>query len=218
MNYYPHHIGDYAKVTSHLTLIEDGAYRRMLDLYYATERPLPEDISALCRLLRARDKDEKDAVETVLKEYFTLTTDGWRKARCDEEIIRAQDKRTKAQRSADKRWHCEDDADAMPTHCDGNAPNPNPNPNPKVKPLARFAEFWADYPKKKSKGDAEKAWKAIDPGADLITKILDALRQAKQSKGWTKESGKYVPYPATWLRAKGWDDEYDVPQGKRLVV
>ena len=43
VNYYPHHIGDYSKDTSHLTMLEDAAYRRMLDVYYATEKPLPLD-------------------------------------------------------------------------------------------------------------------------------------------------------------------------------
>ena len=40
MNYYPFHIGDYASHTRHLTLMEDLAYRRLLDLYYLHERPL----------------------------------------------------------------------------------------------------------------------------------------------------------------------------------
>jgi hypothetical protein len=59
VNYYPHHIGDYLRDTVHLTMIEDGAYRRMLDLYYASEKPLPLDLSWLCRLMRAERDEEK---------------------------------------------------------------------------------------------------------------------------------------------------------------
>jgi len=95
--------------------------------------------------------------------------------------------------------------------------NQNQNQN-QLNPFAQFAEFWIAYPKKKNKGDAEKAWKAISPGTDLIAKILNALLQAKQSKDWAKESGKYIPYPASWLRAKGWEDEYAVREGKRFVI
>jgi Protein of unknown function (DUF1376) len=40
MYYYQHHIGDYRKDTSHLSLIEHGIYRQLLDLYYITEKPL----------------------------------------------------------------------------------------------------------------------------------------------------------------------------------
>ncbi len=72
-----------------------------------------------------------------------------------------------------------------------------------------FLRFWKFYPKKRSKGDAEKAWKSIKPGSELVEKILDALKRAKTSRDWLKENGKFVPYPATWLRSKGWEDEFD---------
>lgn len=127
MNYYPHHIGDYAKDTAHLTMLEDGAYRRMMDLYYASESPLPEDRPKLYRLLRARDKAEKSAVDTILAEYFTLRSDGFHKARCDAEISKAKEKSAKAAQSAGKRWQSEGNANAsanaMRTHSEGNAPN-----------------------------------------------------------------------------------------------
>jgi hypothetical protein len=70
-----------------------------------------------------------------------------------------------------------------------------------------FDIFWKAYPRKKSKGDAEKAWKAIRPTKDLLSTILAAIDRAKASADWTKDGGKYIPYPATWLNAKGWDDE-----------
>ena len=37
MNYYEHHIGDYAEATAHLTFIEDATYSRLIRKYYATE-------------------------------------------------------------------------------------------------------------------------------------------------------------------------------------
>ena len=50
MNYYPFHLGDYAAHTAHLEPMEDLAYRRMLDLYYRTEKPLPLDTAEIARL------------------------------------------------------------------------------------------------------------------------------------------------------------------------
>ena len=92
MNYYNHHIGDYARDTAHLTWLEDCAYRRMLDLYYASERPLPLNRDGLYRLLRARTKEERKAVDIVLQEFFVEGETGWRQKRCDGEIERAQDR------------------------------------------------------------------------------------------------------------------------------
>lgn len=88
MNYYEHHIGDYAEATAHLTFVEDAAYSRMIRKYYATEKPLPADVCAVQRLLCARTKSEKAAVVTVLNEFFVLKDDGWHNARCDAEIAR----------------------------------------------------------------------------------------------------------------------------------
>jgi uncharacterized protein YdaU (DUF1376 family) len=86
MNYYSHHIGDYLTDTAHLSILEDGSYRRLLDRYYATEQPLSCDEQILFRLLRARSEDEKEAVRVVLAEFFVLTDAGWSHKRCDAEI------------------------------------------------------------------------------------------------------------------------------------
>lgn len=86
MNYYPFHIGDYARDTRHLTVLEHGAYRLLIDLYYLREAPLPLDLQGLCRLVCARSDDEILAVKTVLQEFFVGHPDGWRHVRCDEEI------------------------------------------------------------------------------------------------------------------------------------
>ncbi len=92
MNHYPHHIGDYDSDTAHLEWAEDMAYTRLLRLYYRTERPIPSDIVEACRLVRARSKDERKAVDSVLREFFQLTDEGWRNTRADQEIERYQEK------------------------------------------------------------------------------------------------------------------------------
>ena len=75
----------------------------------------------------------------------------------------------------------------------------------------RFVEFWAEYPRKKSKGAAQKAWKTLHPDKKLFEDVMNGLRTAKTSHDWQKDNRRYVPYPATWLRAEGWLDEYDTP-------
>ena len=86
MNYYPFHIGDYLSATRHLTWTEDAAYRRLLDTYYTTEKPLPSELRAVCRLVLATTDEQREAVQVVLSEFFELTSAGWINVRADAEI------------------------------------------------------------------------------------------------------------------------------------
>lgn len=98
MNYYPFHLGDYAAHTAHLEPMEDLAYRRMLDLYYRTEKPLPREIDQIARLIRM--KGHEQAIEQVVNEFFEDCSEGWSHIRCDAEIAKMQDKQAKAKASA----------------------------------------------------------------------------------------------------------------------
>lgn len=86
MNYYEHHIGDYAEATAHLSLLEDAIYSRLLRKYYATERPIPADTKRVQRWVGARLPEEIEALHIVLEEFFVLEEDGYHNARCDREI------------------------------------------------------------------------------------------------------------------------------------
>lgn len=74
-------------------------------------------------------------------------------------------------------------------------------------PSAGFEDFWSAYPKKRNRGDAEKAWKQIRPSTELLAKMLAALAVAVQRPDWQKEGGQFIPYGGKWLRAKCWEDE-----------
>ena len=94
INYYKFNIGDYAAATRHLTMLEHGAYRLLLDLYYTTEAPIPADLKEAVRRAGARTKEEEQAVETVLREFFEETAAGWIHRRCEQEIEAYQAKAT----------------------------------------------------------------------------------------------------------------------------
>ena len=84
-----------------------------------------------------------------------------------------------------------------------------------------FELFWKSYPKKKNRGQAEKAWQRIKPTKELQESILKKIEESKKSEDWIKDGGKYIPYPATWLNARGWEDEETEivptdPQDKRM--
>jgi uncharacterized protein YdaU (DUF1376 family) len=87
LNFYKRHLGDYAKDTAHLSMLEHGAYTVLLDRYYTTEQPIAQ--TEAYRVCRARSREEKAAVDAVLGEFFDLAEGVWRNKRCDEEIARA---------------------------------------------------------------------------------------------------------------------------------
>lgn len=100
MKFYPHHIGDYASATAHLSNEEDVCYRRLLDRYYDTELPLENDIRLLSRQCRV----SHDAVQNVLADFFRLVDGLWHNSRADEEIARWYDKCHKAKQAIESRW------------------------------------------------------------------------------------------------------------------
>ena len=70
-----------------------------------------------------------------------------------------------------------------------------------------FNKLWNEYPKKKSKGNVEKWFEKNKPSEDLINLMIDKLKLLKTTEQWTKKNGQFIPYPTTWLNAKGWEDE-----------
>ncbi len=72
-----------------------------------------------------------------------------------------------------------------------------------------FADWWALYPpgRKRAKADAEKAWRALAPDAALARTMCEALDAQCSWPEWRKDGGKFVPYPATWIRGRRWEDE-----------
>jgi len=121
MYYYQHHIGDYRRDTGHLTLLEHGIYRQLLDLYYITEKPL--DANAM-RLVCVRSAEEQEAYQRILQDFFYKQNGKWFHKRCEEEIKSFHGKSDKAKDSANKRWNKNkelSDANALPTDSEGNA-------------------------------------------------------------------------------------------------
>ena len=72
MHYYQHHIGDYRRDTTHLSLLEHGVYRQLLDWAYLESEPIPKETETVYRRLSAKTQEEKNAVDIVLSEFFTL--------------------------------------------------------------------------------------------------------------------------------------------------
>jgi uncharacterized protein YdaU (DUF1376 family) len=102
MNYFQFHIGDYASHTRNLSLMEDLAYRRLLDEYYLHEKPLLCGVQAVARQIGMRDHAAE--VQFVLEAFFQLTDDGWTNPRADAEIAKYREYAAAGKRGAEKRW------------------------------------------------------------------------------------------------------------------
>lgn len=157
MHYYQFNIADYANSTQHLEPMEDLAYRRMLDLYYSKEKPLPLDVAEIARLIRMRS--HTDCISVVLQDFFIKSKDGYVNITASESLSVIYTKSDKARAAANARWskikelqEPVDDADALQSQCsesaDGMLPNThyplpnNPLPNTKEKkPTAIAVDF-----------------------------------------------------------------------------
>ena len=72
-----------------------------------------------------------------------------------------------------------------------------------------FDQFWSAYPRHTGKAEAKKAFDKLKPDVELLGKMLDAIERQKASSQWQRDDGQYIPYPATWLNKKRWEDEVE---------
>ena len=91
----------------------------------------------------------------------------------------------------------------------------------KPKPVYRnppmdFADWYAQYPRKTARADAEKAWKRMTlPDRKLAIDALPLHIAYWRATGTERE---FVPYPATWLRGRRWEDEIEMPRVEEKVT
>lgn len=74
-------------------------------------------------------------------------------------------------------------------------------------PPPEFLQFWEAYPRKVSKPDALKAWMKLAPDEALVGNILTGLECWRRCDQWKRDGGQYIPYPATFLRRRAWEDD-----------
>lgn len=82
---------------------------------------------------------------------------------------------------------------------------------PKTDEHPRFAEFWSVYPRKTARKHACAAFSRLDPDETTFAAMLAALARQRKSESWQRESGRFIPHPATWLNGSRWLDEETPP-------
>lgn len=69
----------------------------------------------------------------------------------------------------------------------------------------RFKRFYAAYPRKTDRKDAETAFAKLNPDEDLLAELLAALEREKAAGKHADR--QYIKHPATWLNKGSWLDE-----------
>lgn len=92
--------------------------------------------------------------------------------------------------------------------------------SPKKKELSasdlRLEQFLAEYPRQGgTKTDLETSWRECNVTDGLFITIMNKLKEAKASMDWGEQDGKFIPYPAKWLKEEGWLKQY---RRKRLPL
>lgn len=202
MNYYPFHIGDYAAHTQRLSLMEDLAYRRMIDAYYLDERPFNGCAADVARAIGMLDQME--SVEYVLGKFFQHSENGFSNIRCDEEIAHYHDKQAKAssagRASAERRLN-KKSTDVEKTATDEQlTKNQEPITNKKntsaiAPPDGVDKLVWADFLKLRKTKKASLTQTALDGIAGEVAKagwsMNDAISECC-TRGW-------ISFKADWV-------------------
>jgi uncharacterized protein YdaU (DUF1376 family) len=197
LHYYTFNIGDYRRDTFHLTLLEHGVYRQLIDTYYLNERPLCPDTAVVMRTHNARTKDEKAAVLAVLENFFFLTPEGWIHKGCEKTIDKYREKSAKARVSAESRW-CKRNANASETQSEGNA-NHKPITN-NHKPIKKNTSATVVAA---PDGVSIETWEAFltlrrAKKAPVTQRALDGIMAEAQKAGWSLDAAM------TEMAARGW--------------
>ena len=198
MHYYQFNIGDYVSHTRHLSPIEDIAYRRLLDAYYLSERPLNSGLTSVARQIGLRDYEQE--VKIVLDEFFKLTEDGWINARADKEIAHFKGKieqASKAGRASAERRSNARSTDVQPTNNQEPITNNHKpkNTNTVAPPVGVTDAVWQDWLKlRKAKKAAvtQTALDGIQREADKAGVSLQVALETCCERNWTG-------FKADWL-------------------
>jgi uncharacterized protein YdaU (DUF1376 family) len=185
----------------HLDDAEDLAYRRLLDWYYMSERPLPFDIALVARRIRL----DLDVVEPVIREFFKESTEGFRHIRCDSEIesynIRAEQAR-QAGKLGGRRVSAGEDG-KEPSRLAKQNRTEQSNKTIASKGFDLFWHTWPSSKRKVAKVECSKRWARYELEG-IAEKIIGHVKLLKSSEQWI---GGFEPAPLTYINQRRWEDD-----------
>jgi uncharacterized protein YdaU (DUF1376 family) len=222
LHYYQFNIGDYHSHTGYLSLLEDLAYRRLLDAYYLSESPYPEDPKQVARLVGMRDN--VDEVTQILNDFFTLKDGFWINKRVDAELELYHSKAVTARNNGRKGGRPPKDKETQG----------EPNPNPEITQSVNLAnpEITGSQANHKPLTKVTKgrfAPPSLNEAKDYFTErqSTDPINQAEgfidfyESKGWMVGKNKMKDWKAAirnWIkRSSGGGQSATAPDNRGLI-
>lgn len=179
-----------------------GIFWALVEDLYSNANALPLDYECIAFDLRC----EETVLRSVMNDFdlFILDDVSFGSMSIQRRLEERDSKSLKARESARKRWDKSDrNANALPTQSDRNAIK-----EIKEKKEKLFARFWGEYPVKKSKPEAQKAWMKLDLGI-----METAITHIPIMISTPLFPGQVMPYPATYINQRRWEDELP---GKRI--
>jgi uncharacterized protein YdaU (DUF1376 family) len=213
MIWYKFHIGDYLTHTVHLSDAEDLAYRRLLDLYYMSEKEIPLDTESVARKIRL----DLDITESVLNEFFERTETGYFNNRCHVEVTKYQHQ-VENNRQLGKRGGRPSKTESKTESKANNNPKKIQIQNKNINTSSKFDEFWNAWPSSKrkvAKSECQKKW--AKAGLDAVAEtIIAQVKIMKVTDQWT---GGFEPAPLTYINQRRWEDDVmsDIPPSRRVI-
>ena len=198
MHYFSFHISDYMSHTAHLTLMEDLAYRRCMDIYYLHEKPLLEDIGEVAREIRMPENIPE--VTYVLNKYFIHSVGkGWTLARADGEIQKYKNRIEGASRGGKSTALANRKLTAsQPPLTNNHKPitnNHKPNKDTLKRPRNVSKKTWEDFllhRKNLKKPLTETALVGIKNEVKKTSISLEDALIMVQARGWQSFNSKWV--------------------------
>lgn len=211
LHYYKFNIADYRKDTAHLSRLEHGIYRDLIDWYFLDEKPIPLETQSVMRRLRLDTDEEATALQNVLNDFFVLS-DGYRHKRIDKEIadyyaMAEKNRENGKQGGRPKKTQSVSTGLPLETQTKANQEPRTKNQSKPFVPSEFIEQFWPIYPKKEGKAEAVKAFVKANINGNLPA-VLTALKRQIVVKGWDKDK-TYCPLASTWLNGKRWEDELE---------
>ena len=228
MKWYKFAAAEYQIKTIHLSDAEDLAYRRLLDMAYLSEKPIPLDTNLVARRVRI----DQDIVEQVLSEFFEKTAEGYRNRRVEEEVlayqtiiernlkgakaaaqkaaeraaqgVKRRSPRTLTEPTSDHEGNHQGSSESSVANLEGNQnKNKNISPLPPSGGFDRFWEVWPKSPRKVGKAACIRTWitNGMDQHVDRIVSHVSRL------KGTTQWLSGFEPAPMTYLNQRRWLDD-----------
>lgn len=203
-----------------MTLEAQGLYRLLLDVCWL-DSGLPMRPHELWRIGRCESLEHFEQLWPAIAPKFYEKDGKYHNRRLDDERKKQANNRKQRQLAADKRWKLEHDArnaNALREQClssPSSSPTATATPVREKKPRASrvlviaegFDAFWDAYPRHAKRAEAEKAWTKLSPDVFTRNAILSALQWQRRLPDWTKDGGQFIPYPASYLNGRRWEDE-----------